>query len=770
MTPTELRLQLLRLGYLPLPLYGKEPPAYGKNNKRKGLSNWPNLRATPNEVLMWDTQWPDARNSGVITAPVPTFDGDITHPEAARAVEDLVRERYEEIGRLLVRFGNPPKFAIPFRTDEPFEKMLVCLKAQDGSLHKIEFLGKGQQVVVDGIHPDTGKPYGWHGGTLIETPREELPSITQAEAQQLVDDAVDLLVRDFGFTRVNGDGTAPSISQRAIAGRGGILSSFDSGGESFFKNVNSYALENLDRWVPDLVGSRAEYQPRTGAYRISSEVLGRNLQEDLSISPKGIKDWGVWDIGDPRKGKRTPIDLVLEFGARQNVKDAALWLCERTGVSAESLGWNRPSGAQQNVPGAPSIVPAQVAEPPPPCSLDQVHGVFHKWFGDQYDLDACDVACAVAASEQLSGDPAWLMMVSGAGTAKTETVQAVDGAGAHVISTITSDGALLSATEAKGSKQKKATATGGLLRKIGERGVLVIKDFTSILSSDRNVRAAVLAAFREIYDGRWVRNVGSDGGQTIEWRGRIVVIAAVTTAWDAAHAAIAAMGDRFVLLRIDSNQGRVLSGRQAIRNTGGEVQMRGELAAAVGGLVTNANTGETEISDAEVEQLVKAADIVTLARTAVERDYAGNVTNAHAPEMPTRFAKQLVQIVRGGVAIGMTRERALALALRCARDSIPPLRLEIMLDVAHHGPTQVNDVSESINKPWMTVKRELSALTMLGILKEKKEQEDHEEEDSKSKTKWRYSLLGSFDRKTLIELSGRKPPSQFKQMLRGRNR
>jgi hypothetical protein len=41
-----------------------------------------------------------------------------------------------------------------------------------------------------------------------------------------------------------------------------------------------------------------------------------------------------------------------------------------------------------------------------------------------------------------------------------------------------------------------------LLRKIGDRGILVIKDVTSILSADRNVRASVLAAVREIYDGR----------------------------------------------------------------------------------------------------------------------------------------------------------------------------------------------------------------------------------------------------------------------------
>ena len=34
-----LRLTLLRGGYLPIPLYGKVPPAYGKNNKRKGLAD-----------------------------------------------------------------------------------------------------------------------------------------------------------------------------------------------------------------------------------------------------------------------------------------------------------------------------------------------------------------------------------------------------------------------------------------------------------------------------------------------------------------------------------------------------------------------------------------------------------------------------------------------------------------------------------------------------------------------------------------------------------
>ena len=37
--------------------------------------------------------------------------------------------------------------------------------------------------------------------------------------------------------------------------------------------------------------------------------------------------------------------------------------------------------------------------------------------------------------------------------------------------------------------------------------------------------------------------------------------------------------------------------------------------------------------------------------------------------MPTRFAKELAQIIRGAVAIGLTRTEALRLAIRCARDS-----------------------------------------------------------------------------------------------------
>ena len=118
----------------------------------------------------------------------------------------------------------------------------------------------------------------------------------------------------------------------------------------------------------------------------------------------------------------------------------------------------------------------------PPCTLAEVDEVFRGWLGETYDLDALHAVLATAAAERFAGDPLWLLVVSGSGAAKTETVGALAGSGALVTSTITSEGALLSATP---KKEKAAGATGGLLRRLGAHGVLVVKDVTSILSMDR---------------------------------------------------------------------------------------------------------------------------------------------------------------------------------------------------------------------------------------------------------------------------------------------
>lgn len=373
-------------------------------------------------------------------------------------------------------------------------------------------------------------------------------------------------------------------------------------------------------------------------------------------------------------------------------------------------------------------------------TLQQLDAAFTKWLGIDYDLDAIHLTLAAAAAIRLDGDPVWAMLVSGPGNAKTETVASLRGSGAHVVSTIASEGALLSGTS-KG--ERAADASGGLLRQIGETGVLVLKDFTSILSLSPNARPQVLAAFREIYDGHWTRIIGADGGRTLEWQGRIALIAAVTTAWDKHHTVVSEMGDRFVLLRIDSTENRLTSGRRAIANTGSEKAMRTELAAAVNAVLDNVDSQISGLDNQEGETLLRAANLVTLARTAVWRDNQGNVIDAHSPEMPTRFAKQLAQVVLGGVAIGMEREAAMRLAIRCARDSITPLRLAILQDIAENPNSTPSQVRKRIDKPHNTTDRELQALHMLGLVRLNEETYENSRGDERSR--WRYSLKCGVD-------------------------
>jgi archaellum biogenesis ATPase FlaH len=109
------------------------------------------------------------------------------------------------------------------------------------------------------------------------------------------------------------------------------------------QQLNDAALANLAAWVPEIFPAARPYQG--DGFRVSSSDLGRENEEDLSFHRDGIKDFGVCfddpDLNDPRDGRRTPIDIVMEYvlevpveeiAARTNTVDfqeACDWLRER---------------------------------------------------------------------------------------------------------------------------------------------------------------------------------------------------------------------------------------------------------------------------------------------------------------------------------------------------------------------------------------------------------------------------------------------------------
>ena len=148
-SPAERRKQLVHAGYVPTPVGGK----------RGVLKAWQKkIETNDAEIDLWSELYPDAKSTGLLTRLMPALDLDILDQDAAEACEALARERFEEKGHFLVRFGQPPKRAVIFRTHQPFKHIGVSLVAPNGDeSQKIEMLAEDQQLVAFGVHKDTGK-------------------------------------------------------------------------------------------------------------------------------------------------------------------------------------------------------------------------------------------------------------------------------------------------------------------------------------------------------------------------------------------------------------------------------------------------------------------------------------------------------------------------------------------------------------------------------------------------------------------------------------
>jgi Bifunctional DNA primase/polymerase, N-terminal/Primase C terminal 1 (PriCT-1) len=184
------RWKLRKAGFVPVPLAGKRPVANGWQNKAS---------VTAEDIYSWEAAYPSATDTGVLTRITPALDIDILDPDAAEAVEGLAREWFGDDGTFAVRFGRPPKRAVLLRTDVPFNKLLSTFTAPDGASHRVELLGDGQQLVVDGVHPDTRKPYRWHGGEPWQFKRADLPLVTEAGAREFIAEAAKLLEGEFDY-------------------------------------------------------------------------------------------------------------------------------------------------------------------------------------------------------------------------------------------------------------------------------------------------------------------------------------------------------------------------------------------------------------------------------------------------------------------------------------------------------------------------------------------------------------------------------------------
>jgi hypothetical protein len=201
------------------------------------------------------------------------------------------------------------------------------------------------------------------------------------------------------------------------------------------------------------------------------------------------------------------------------------------------------------------------------------------------------------------------MIVAPPGSSKTEILKALDELeGIYLLDHFTPQTLISGYIDSLGRPT-------GLLRRIGERGVIVFSDFSTILSMPVEKRGVILADLRRVYDGRLNKQFGTAWQPSWEWKGRITFLVAATPDVDKYYAIFRSLGERFVIVRCDRVGGPEAAQAAMRQNT---TEARRSLKNAVHGLFSGLSHTEPVLPDAIIERLAGLAEFAVLARTHVQ--------------------------------------------------------------------------------------------------------------------------------------------------------
>jgi len=185
-----------------------------------GITGWTNIQADLNQLGQWASA--GFEGVGVLTKNNPGVDIDILDEAVSATMIEKVRNKYPGG---LERIGKSPKTLIAYRTTTPFKKVRSCTyEDQFGDQHAVEILGDGQQYVAYAEHPDTLRPYSWHGDGngagpgVFEVESDSLPIINLEDARLVVgwfEELAQEKVNSEGWVKVR-DGQGGNLAEEAV--------------------------------------------------------------------------------------------------------------------------------------------------------------------------------------------------------------------------------------------------------------------------------------------------------------------------------------------------------------------------------------------------------------------------------------------------------------------------------------------------------------------------------------------------------------------------
>lgn len=302
--------RLVDMGYSAIPVMpGSKRPGSMSMGEWYGDMNWSRYcerLPTEIETHIW-SRWPEAGVCVAVDHTLKVIDVDTDDTEIRAAIEKVippspVKKRGAKGYSAFYR-GSPDIVSRPFSIVLPggFESRIIDL------------LAHGRQTVLPPtMHPDAHKPYEWlTDDTLLDTEIEALPVLPDNIAELLEE-----VLKPFGEVK--------EFKPRVTRGE-------DVFGETIWREVNDFALANLDMWVPALFGADAKRQ-HNGSYRARAFWRGVD-NKNVGIHSTGIVDWGGGN-------SFTPIDLVMAANSTTYFEVAYDWLRERIGYQPDDAEWN----------------------------------------------------------------------------------------------------------------------------------------------------------------------------------------------------------------------------------------------------------------------------------------------------------------------------------------------------------------------------------------------------------------------------------------------
>src|SRR3990167_4550601 len=352
-------------------------------------------------------------------------------------------------------------------------------------------------------------------------------------------------------------------------------------------------------------------------------------------------------------------------------------------------------------------------------SLHKLVETYRKWLY-MPNTNAIDVIFGTIIANRLKGDPIWLFLTAPSGSGKSELLSSVSECEeVFTVSSITSN------TLISGSLPKSGQDPS-LLPKLDGK-VLVMKDFTSLLSQQVSELEEIIGILIDAYDGVTKKIYGN--GAIRYYKSRFGIIAGVTNAIEKFSITHAALGARFLKYRITGNWDIASEEKRmdvALKNHGKEYEMREELQKIASMYMKSIEIPKKlpTISESYLQKLKFLSSGCVRWRVMVERNnYSREVQYKPVIEIGTRLVKQLKHLALG-MCIHLKKSKMdwniYKILRQIALNSVPDIREDMIHRMwLHKEPIKIKQLSQLINLPSdkETVRQALADMEILRIAK-----------------------------------------------------